>query len=83
MPRNRGYCISSDTRSVNDLWEKIDGKRKRKGLRLSDLGKSLGMTGQNLGKKIKQGNFDYLELIKIFKILEFSEEEILCLMIRK
>lgn len=80
--RNRGFCIDPDTRSVNELWEKIDGKRKRKGIRLSDLGEMLGMTGQNLGKKIKSGNFDYLELIKLFKILDFSQEEIIALMFR-
>ena len=80
MPKNRGFCIDPDTRSRNNLIEKINGKRSRMKMNLTVLGESLGTTQQNFGKKLRQGKFDFVELIKIFEKLEFSEEEVIELM---
>ncbi len=79
MSKIRGFC-DRDTRKRNALIEKINGKKLRMKLNQTQLGELIGTSQQNFGHKLRNANFDIVELAKIFKKLEFSDEEILELM---
>lgn len=50
--------------------EKQDMNRRK-------LGERLGVTGQAMGYKIKNRSYSYEELATIFRVLEYSDEEII------
>lgn len=83
MVRKRGFCYDKDKYSINSLIEKIEGKKKVLKISNEKLGALFGMTGQAFGTRLKEGKFDFLQLIKLFEFLEFSPDEVLKLMIRK
>lgn len=43
----------------------------------ADLSKEFGLTQQGMGYKIRRANFTYPELLKLFSLLDFSDDEIL------
>lgn len=55
----------------------VSGKMYTRGIRQKDMGELLGITSQAFGKKLKKCQFSYLELLEVFKKLDFSDEEIL------
>ena len=65
---------------VCDIGMTIEGFRKRKGLKQSELAELSGIPQQNLSYKILNNSFKYEDLIKIFKALELTDEQILRLM---
>lgn len=48
-----------------------------------DLAKKFGITRQGVCSRINKGTFSFLDLIKLFNILEFTDEEILTVMGRR
>lgn len=44
------------------------------------LGAEFGISQPAMGKKIEKDNFTHIELIKLFKLLRFTDEEILKVM---
>ena len=84
MARKRGFCYDKDQYRKDCLIEKIEGKRKRLRISQDSLGKQLGITQQGYAYRVdsKKGNasFTFIELVKIFQELQFSDNEILALM---
>lgn len=83
MPRKRGFCIDKDKFSKDSLYELIEGKKKRLKVSNAELGELIGITGQAFGRRMQDANFEFIHLVKIFDRLQFSQEEVLKLMIRK
>lgn len=84
MPRKRGFCYDKDQYSKDCLIEKIEGRRKRLGISQECLGQIIGITQQGYAYRVdsNKGNasFSFIELVKIFRELRLSDEEILVLM---
>lgn len=80
MPRKRGFCYDKDKYSKDSLVEIIEGKKKRLKISNEELGKLIGMTGQAFGRRLREANLDFIHLVKIFKKLEVSDDEIIKLM---
>ena len=59
--------------------ESIQGKMGEKDTRYNQctLGAEFDITQPAMGKKIEKLQFSYEELVKIFKLLKFSDDEIL------
>lgn len=75
MPR-----VLLDRKAVakKDLCAAIVGKMKaEKKMTQKDLGKKLGITQQACGKKIKRCQFTLDDLMTVFAVLEFRDDEIL------
>lgn len=82
MSRKRGFCYDKDKLSKDSLVELIEGKKRRLKVSNAELGAMIGITGQSFGHRMKDANFEYIHLIKIFQRLQFSQEEIIKLMIQ-
>lgn len=73
MPRvalkKTDYLLSDFSRRINDRmrWE---------GITQEMIGKELGISQQAAGRRIRQGNFNTVQLMKLFKLLKFPQEEI-------
>ena len=84
MPRKRGFCYDKDQYCKDCLIEKIEGRRKRLRISQHSLGEVLGISQQGYEYRInpQKGNasFTFIELVKIFKELEFLPEEIVDMM---
>ena len=84
MPRKRGFCINKDQYQINCLLEFIEGRRRRKKLTLENLGEMIDLTQQaitwRMNEKKGNGCFTYIELVKLFRELDASPEEIVRLM---
>ena len=84
MPRKRGFCYDKDQYCKDCLIEKIEGRRKRLRISQESIGKILGITQQGYAYRVdsNKGNasFTFIELVKIFRELKFTDEEILALM---
>lgn len=80
MLRKRGFCYDKDKYSRDSLVELIEGKKRRLKVNNVELGKIIGMTGQAFGHRLRDANFEYIHLIKIFQRLQFSQDEILKVM---
>lgn len=65
---------------TNKLIVLIYGTMKLKGITHSYMGDILGISQQAFSKKLKKGNFSYLELVSIFDVLEIPDEKILSVM---
>lgn len=65
---------------VNDLTKWINRRRTDLNLRQNDLAKLLGISQPALSNRLEKGLFDYTDMIKIFKVLNATDEEILKLM---
>lgn len=83
MPRKRGFCYDDDKFKKDSLVETIEGKKRRLKVSNGELGELIGITGQAFGHRLKDANLEFIHLVKIFKRLQFSQDEILELMIRK
>lgn len=77
MPRVR---IKKKEYMVNDLVKWINRRRADLNLRQRDLAKLLGISQPALSNRLEKGLFDYTDMIKIFKVLNATDEEILKLM---
>lgn len=84
MPRKRGFCYDKDQYCKDCLIEKIEGRRKRLRVSQESIGKILGITQQAYAYRVdsNKGNasFTFIELVKIFRELKFTDDEILALM---
>ena len=80
----RGFCYDKDQHSKSCLIEFIEGRKKTMKKTNTMLGELLGITGQGFGYQINpekgNGGFSYIQLVKLFKELNASDEEILRLM---
>lgn len=83
MPRKRGFCYDKDKYSKDSLVELIEGKKKRLRISNEELGKLIGMTGQAFGRRLREANLDFIQLVKVFQRLGFSHEEILKVMVQE
>lgn len=83
MRKPRGF-YDKDKHSADCLLEFINGRMATLKKNQSDMGKALGITQQAFGYRIDpnkgSGNFDFLQLRKLFKELNATDEEILRLM---
>lgn len=77
MPRVR---IKKKEYMVSDLVKWINRRRADLNLRQNDLAKLLGISQPALSNRLEKGLFDYTDMIKIFKVLNATDEEILKLM---
>ena len=79
----RGF-YDKDRYSEDRLMEFLEGRRRRLGLTQTDMGAVIGISQQSYGNRVHpekgRGHFDFLELVKIFKFLKLTDEEILMLM---
>ncbi len=62
---------------AKDLTACISGKMYTQGIKQKDMGELLGVTQQAFSRKLRKCQFSYLELLEVFKKLDFSDEEIL------
>ena len=76
MPRKRGFCYDKDKHSKDSLIELIEGKKRRLKISNAELGELIGITGQAFGHRLKDANFEYIHLVKIFQRLQFTKDEI-------
>lgn len=58
----------------------IKGKKAMEDVTNAMIGELLGMTGQAVGQKNKKSQYEYGELLLLFKTLNATDEEILSLM---
>lgn len=73
MPRIKQYkekYMKQDT-------ENLIRNKMRGSVTQDDLGKDFGISQVAVSKKLKNCNFDYLQLVHIFQKLDFTDEEIL------
>lgn len=64
------------------LW--LEGQvGKRHGVRCMDLAELLGIKPASFTKRMSSGKFDYLEMVKLFKYLKATDEDIIRLMRQK
>ena len=73
MPRvhiNKKKYMISDFR----VW--VIGKMNVLGKSQADMGNLLGISQPAFGKRLKESNFDYSQIITIFKELQATDEEI-------
>ena len=82
MPRKRGFCCDKDKFSKDSLVELIEGKKRVLKVSNAELGELIGITGQAFGQRLKNAKLEYMHLIKIFQRLNFSQDEIIKLMIQ-
>lgn len=82
MPRKRGFCYDKDKFSKDSLVELIEGKKRVLKVSNAELGELIGITGQAFGQRLKNAKLEYMHLIKIFQRLNFSQDEIIKLMIQ-
>lgn len=80
MTRKRGFLYDKDKFSKDMLYEKITRQKKRLKVSNAELGNLLGITGQAFSNRLSESNFDYIQLIKIFKRLKFTDAEMIQLM---
>ena len=72
--------LSAIERKKLALSKWIKGKKASEDVTNGMIGEKLGMTGQAVGQKNKKSQYDYGELLILFKELKATEEEILQLM---
>lgn len=77
MPR---VSIKKKEYMVNDLTKWINRRRADLNLRQRDLAELLGISQPALSNRLEKGLFDYTDMIKILKVLNATDEEILKLM---
>ena len=65
---------------LHDIGMTLDSFRREKKLKQTDLAEMTGIAQQNLSKKFMNNSFKYEDLIKIFKALELTDEQILRVM---
>lgn len=80
MAHKRGFCYDKDKYSKDTLIELIEGRKIRLKVSNAELGNLIGITGQAFGSRLKQAKFEYIQLIKIFQRLDFTQEEIVKIM---
>lgn len=76
----RGFCYDKDKHSKDLLIELIEGKKRRLKISNAELGELIGITGQAFGYRMKNANFEFIHLVKIFERLQLSQDEILRVM---
>ena len=64
----------------NKLVSLIYGTMKVKHISQKKMAEKLDISQQAFGKKLKNGQFTYWDLVRIFEALEFEDEQILSLM---
>lgn len=74
MPRTH-LSRRSDTR--RDLIAEIQQRRKERHITLEKLGRRYHVTGQHIGKQIRQMSLDYDTLVDMMDYLEFPADRIL------
>lgn len=77
MPRIREF---KSRYMVNDIGAWVAGKLMRLKITQKTAAGELGITQQALSFKIHNNSFTYEDLIKLFKVFETEDEEILRLM---
>lgn len=77
MPR---VSIKKKEYMANDLVKWINRRRADLNLRQRDLAELLGISQPALSNRLEKGLFDYMDMIKIFKVLNATDEEILKIM---
>lgn len=64
----------------NDIGKFINGYRVFRNMTQGELADMVDMSQQNLSRKIRNNSFTYVDLIRIFKALKLSDEDILKVM---
>ena len=77
MPR---VAINKKKYLQTDLWEWMKGRMDTLGKNQAYMGEKLSMSQQSFGKRLRNGNFNNVQLYVIFKELEATDEKILQLM---
>lgn len=78
MPRVLPISEIERKKLVFSRW--IKGKKATEDVTNAMIGELLGMTGQTVGQKNKKSQYEYEELLLLFKKLNATDEEILRLM---
>ncbi len=77
MPR---VAINKKKYLQTDLREWMKGRMDTLGKNQEYMGEKLSMSQQSFGKRLRNGNFNNVQLYVIFKELEATDEKILQLM---
>lgn len=79
MPR---VTLYQDKYIDSDAVSFVEGKTRERKLTDTDLAQEIGITQSSYSNRKRKGkmNFNYLELVKIIKRLELTDEEIVKLM---
>ena len=77
MPRG---AINKKKYLQTDLREWMKGRMDTLGKNQAYMGEKLSMSQQSFGKRLRNGNFNNVQLYVIFKELEATDEKILQLM---
>lgn len=64
----------------NDLGKLIELRKKELGLHNDDLGRALRLHYNTIGKRIGNGEWTREDLIGLFELLQFTDQEILQVM---
>ena len=75
----RGF-YDKDKHQIDCLIEFISGKMKTTKKNQTAMGEVIGMQQASFGSRLRAGNFNYIQLVKIFSELNATDEEILKLM---
>ncbi len=79
MRKPRGF-YDNDKHQINCLIEFISGKMRITKKNQTAMGEVIGIQQASFGARLRAGNFNYIQLVKIFSELNASDEEILRLM---
>lgn len=60
----------------NDLRRYISGKMRSEDIRQQDMAEELGITQGAFSQKLRKGQFDYSDLVRMFSKLHSTNEEI-------
>lgn len=68
--------LDKRSRMKDHLCDLIVGKMKRLHIRQTDIARELGISQVAVGKKIKNRQFTFEDLIVLFEILQFTPDEV-------
>lgn len=77
--RKRGF-YDKEKHQRDCLIEFISGKMRSSKKNQTVMGEVIGMQQASFGARLRAGNFDYMQLVKIFRELNATDEEILRVM---
>lgn len=64
----------------NEIGRIMEKHRAYRDMSQDELAEQIGMTQQNYSHKARKNKFNYIDLLRLFKALELSDEEILRVM---
>ena len=74
MRKPRGF-YDKEKYQEDCLAEFIEGRRKTLNMSQGELGAEIGMTQQAFSYRLKERNFTFMQIVKLFNVLQATDEE--------